>query len=77
MCGAGIISLLADQGVSRWLDGAEWQEPNPRRLARLVDDGLITGLALGPEPLTRSLARRARGAWPPRPGPPLSEAGPA
>lgn len=77
MCGAGIISLLADQGVSRWLDGAEWQEPNPRRLARLVDDGLITGLALGPEPLTRSLARRARGAWPPRPGPPLSEAAPA
>ncbi|MFF4217018.1 transaldolase family protein [Streptomyces nondiastaticus] len=77
VCGAGIISLLADQGVSRWLDGAEWQEPNPRRLARLVDDGLITGLALGPEPLTRSLARRARGAWPPRPGPPLSEAAPA
>ncbi|MEV5374620.1 transaldolase family protein [Streptomyces nondiastaticus] len=77
VCGAGIISLLADQGVSRWLDGAEWQEPNPRRLARLVDDGLITGLALGPEPLTRSLARRARGAWPPRPGTPLSEAAPA
>ncbi|MBF6046309.1 hypothetical protein GO001_13920 [Streptomyces sp. NRRL B-1677] len=60
VCGAGIISLLADQGVSRWLDGAEWQEPNPRRLARLVDDGLISGLALGPEPLTRSLLRRGR-----------------
>ncbi|MFH8787506.1 transaldolase family protein [Streptomyces roseoverticillatus] len=81
VCGAGIISLLADQGVSRWLDGAEWQEPNPRRLARLVDDGLITGLALGPEPLTRSLARRAgRPAGPgqsARPVRPVSEAGPA
>ncbi|MGK5545561.1 transaldolase family protein [Streptomyces sp. URMC 127] len=80
VCGAGIISLLADQGVSRWLDGAEWQEPNPRRLARLVDDGLINGLALGPEPLTRSLVRRARGAWPsgvPGAARPVCEAGPA
>ncbi len=74
MCGAGVISLLADEGVSRWLDGAGWHEPNPRRLARLVDDGLITGLALGPEPLTRSLRRRTRAPWP---GRPLREAGPA
>ncbi|QLE73145.1 transaldolase [Streptomyces rectiverticillatus] len=74
MCGAGVISLLADEGVSRWLDGAGWHEPNPRRLARLVDDGLITGLALGPEPLTRSLRRRTRTPWP---GRPLREAGPA
>ncbi|MFF7726350.1 transaldolase family protein [Streptomyces sp. NPDC008001] len=80
MCGAGIIGLLADEGVSRWLDGAEWHEPDPRRLGRLVDDGLITGLALGPEPLTRSLLRRARAPWPPRtpwPDRPRCEAGPA